>query len=114
MYCHPTPEPLEPRRLLAGGDLDLSFGQQGTVRERIGPYRIDIGDAAIEPRGGGILIAGTVSETSSDPPKPLLLRYNFDGSRDNSFPATSFVAGNPSNLAQIDHLVMLPDGRFIV
>jgi uncharacterized delta-60 repeat protein len=114
-------EALEPRRLMAAGELDPTFGQGGAVAMRVGDR--DVLQWVGEAPGGKLLAAITVGVGRG--PKLNLVRFNRDGTRDLTYgvdgvavvPAwagtTHFAVGPQGHVAVGDHermVVMNPAG----
>jgi uncharacterized delta-60 repeat protein len=86
-------EPLEPRRLLASGDLDPTFGTGGRRSDDLGSLH-DITDA-VELPGGKILVSGaTIDILLAEQRHYMLRRYNADGTPDTTFGQGGEVLGN--------------------
>ena len=90
------------------GTLDHTFGVAGKVTTTKGSCKA----VAIQPDGKIIVAGSSNNETDSD---FTVLRYNTDGSLDNSFSVdgivtTDFESGNDQGLS----VVLQPDGRIVV
>ena len=99
----PQLSPLEPRRLLSAGDVDLSFGSDG---------RIDVGasvpagpPALLAAPGGEILL---IARSGGD---VIIQRRDADGSLDDSF-GTGGIATSP--LSQLADAEVMSDGRLVL
>jgi uncharacterized delta-60 repeat protein len=109
-------EPLEPRRLLASGDLDPTFGVGGRLEEEI-PRFAGVSDA-VQLTGGKILVSG-----GTDAPRPedraqyMFRRYNADGSLDSTFGDHGVVLGNftdePGDDSFIAQIILEPSGKIV-
>ncbi|HEY7116180.1 MAG TPA: delta-60 repeat domain-containing protein [Tepidisphaeraceae bacterium] len=77
-------EHLEPRVLLAAGDLDLTFGQGGKVITSL-TGGFDAATSAIVLDDGNLLVGGSVTVPNGGGANVALARYNPDGSLDTSF-----------------------------
>jgi uncharacterized delta-60 repeat protein len=82
--------PLERRTFLSAGQLDKSFGGTGTVITDLPPQQIDYeGPIAVLPRADGkvITVANAIAQplTNAQPHRAILVRYNADGSLDDTF-----------------------------
>ncbi len=100
-------------RYTTDGDLDSTFGSNGVVTTAVFPTTHNWGgDLAIQP-DGKILVAGTVSNTGYD---FVLLRYNLNGSADNSFGSNGIkvfdVAGGDWDFGYA--LALQQNGKIIV
>lgn len=96
---------LEPRRLLAAGDLDATFGSGGVVTSPFGSTSSSISALALQP-DGKIIAAGFTGQAYA------IARYNTDGSLDQSFGSGGTVVIDSPGSA---HSVALePDGDIIV
>src|SRR4051812_45044886 len=80
-------ERLESRTLLTATALDLNFGVQGRV---ISDFRVDgqsgwdeLGDAILQ--SDGKILAAVSGQSFTSLRNPFLVRYNTDGTRDESF-----------------------------
>lgn len=82
-----TFEPLEDRRMLSGGQLDLTFGTDGKVLTDIGIPSAEFGrdlNATMQP-DGKIVVAGYTDADAPGGVDFFVVRYNQDGSLDTSF-----------------------------
>lgn len=98
--------------ILAPGDLDLTFGSGGKA----------ITDVNVRPNGGGgaviqadgkVVAVGSINNvsTSND---ALLVRYNIDGSLDNTFGTGGFViADHNGQFNTANAIAIQPDGKLI-
>ncbi len=107
-------------RLNADGSMDNSFGTNGIVQTPIGSYYDEILDLAIQD-DGKILATGYASTTfgATDFLDFALVRYNMDGSLDNSFDSdgivmTYFGANSASSQDISATLAIDSDGKIIV
>jgi len=96
------------------GLLDLSFGTDGKV---ITPALTETNASSVAyaiqvQRDGKIVVAGSVFEGTND--WALLVRYNADGSLDNSFGQGGFVRNFFSQGAQGRALLIQPDGKIVL
>jgi uncharacterized delta-60 repeat protein len=102
-------ERLEDRRLLAAGDLDLSFGGDGIVTTAVG-VEAYANDMQVQS-DGKIVVAG-YTYNSSSVVSALLMRYNPDGSLDTSFSGdgiATFSSGYFMNAMAIQ-----ADGKIVI
>jgi len=98
-------------RLDTNGILDSSFGQNGYVITAVGNSLNSSSAIAIQP-DGKIVVAGTANIGYED---FAVVRYNIDGTLDNSFGAGGKVTtavGSSSDYA--NDMVIQPDGRIIL
>src|SRR5438874_2046951 len=85
-------ESLEPRRLLAEGDPDPTFGVDGHIEDAISDNAVI--DHALLLSNDKILLAGGLEgESGLDPVQYLLSRHNADGTLDTSFGDNGSVTG---------------------
>jgi uncharacterized delta-60 repeat protein len=109
-------EVLESRCLLAG-ELDPTFGQGGLVTTDL--HRdLDRGSAVALQRDGKIVLAGTTDIGFGSADVAIgLIRYNPDGSRDNSFGVSGAVTTDLSTPPRDDipaDIVIQADGKIVV
>jgi uncharacterized delta-60 repeat protein len=108
---HCAIEPLESRRLLSAIAIDMNFGVQGRVVSDFGNSD-DLRDAKLQSDGKLLVLVSGHSQ--STPYNPVLVRYNPDGSRDQSFaPAGQFALPRPADNANYNFLNVLPDGKLM-
>jgi uncharacterized delta-60 repeat protein len=100
---NPMIETLEPRQLLSAGDVDPTFGRNGST---LVPGLASLTDVAVQS-SGKILILGTDGKPEFPSSDYHLLRLNSGGSVDNTFHAqiAPFVA---------QHLFLDPDGKILL
>lgn len=106
-------ERLEPRRLLAAGALDTSFGNGGGVAIDYRGYNENVGDVLVQP-DGKILISGNTNDIRGPEHDFILARLNPDGSPDVTFGGGDGIAVNHSG--PNDHIFALAlqaDGKII-
>jgi uncharacterized delta-60 repeat protein len=94
---------LEPRRLFAAGDLDVTFGTAGAVEHVIGTGDIQLRDGGVTPSGKVLALAGQT-----------LTRFTAGGTVDHSFVGQKTIAGHPRGIDTVQDVVLQPDGRLIV
>lgn len=87
-----TVESLEPRMMLAAGDLDLSFGNKGIVKTSMGSTEAVV-DVALDSSGSVYLGANVNS-------KAVIIKYTASGALDTSFAGKGYVYA-PSQLEMI-------------
>lgn len=120
---NPTIERLEPRRLLAAGDLDVSFGIGGRVRDE-NDHFLDFVSESLVLADGRILFAGGTSGQliSEDGPDSYLFKQlNPDGTRDESFGDGGIVTAlfpseipsddPPFRTSRIQNIAIADDGK---
>lgn len=111
---------LESRRLLAAGDLDTTFGDDGLVLGEPPPgFQVERADAVAVQSDGKIVVAGLRGSFGPGfPPSAsfLLSRYNSDGSLDTSFGVGGRVlTGFPGeDFSRASAIAIQPDGRIVV
>lgn len=97
-------------RLNSDGSLDPSFSG-GVVITDIG---YDFANAGALQADGKIVVAGTTSTSFGAPSAALLLRYNPDGSLDNSFSGDGRLILDPAQgISSFGAVVIQPDGKII-
>jgi uncharacterized delta-60 repeat protein len=106
---------LEPRRLLAAGDLDLSFGDRGRVQTLNDSDLPELFATVFLP-DGKILIAGTERYLYlSAKDQYIFKRFNADGTPDTTFGEDGIVTGNITDLETDDtwlrSIARAPDGK---
>src|SRR5688500_15768324 len=101
-------EVLEPRRLLAAGELDPTFGVGGALAQRVDGRDIIRGVA--EAPDGKIITAVTTSYGSNG--KLHIRRLNADGSPDLTFGTSGDVLTTGPQHA--DFFAIAPDGRIAI
>src|SRR5687768_9133229 len=82
-------QPLEPRRLMAAGDLDTTFGGNGGVLVDFTGTGVGVGadfaSAVVVQPDGRIILAGNSGSGGNTDDKIALARLNPDGSLDTTF-----------------------------
>jgi uncharacterized delta-60 repeat protein len=109
----PRLEPLEDRCLLAGGVLDPTFGSGGLLTTAVGASSSFTSAVATYPHAGTandgkIVVAG---ESYVHGPKATLVRYNLDGTLDNSFGSGGVVAQAAGQALDVK---IQADGKLVV
>ena len=113
-YAYGGPASLILLRYNQNGSLDNTFGTDGIVTEQIG-YHNHAGEVKIQS-DGKILIGGSYYVNYGSYPKIFVIRYNSDGSHDNSFGIGGYSL-NPfddelsSNANSID---IFSDGKILI
>ena len=101
-----------PNIVVAAGDLDPTFGQNGMVTTDIGPGGEEANAMAIQP-DGKIVVVGETSGEASGGAEFALARYNPDGTLDVTFGGDGTVTTNlPSSGAYA--VAIQADGRIVV
>ena len=99
--------PLEPRRLLAAGELDAAFGVAGKVTTNLDLFTEQL-TAVTVARGGKVVAGGFLGGRS------LVARYNADGSLDTTFNGTGWAtSGDPTTNYPIRALAVQSDGKIL-
>jgi uncharacterized delta-60 repeat protein len=91
------------------GSVDAGFGNAGTVITDLGNFE---GAAIVTFQPDGKFLAGGVSRDNNGGDF-LILRYNADGSIDNSFGANGSVVINNSNEDGVSYIALAPDGKIL-
>ncbi|MGH7136725.1 MAG: hypothetical protein ACREHD_13365, partial [Pirellulales bacterium] len=103
--CPPI-ELLEPRRLLAAGDIDTTFGNTGVVTTSFGSASSEVVALAVQP-DGKIVAAGEIPGQGY-----AIVRYDTDGSIDSNFGSGGTVIINSAGSAW--HVAIQPDGKILL
>jgi|GEM_PF-5420313 len=110
-------EPLEPRRMLAGGSVDPSFGGGSMVAIGFAAGSSVLNDVLVYP-DGSVLTGGyavpLVNNQPSDVPQMALAKYNFAGQLDASFGIGGQIYATPRGLKGALDMALLDDGSFLV
>ena len=109
---HAWPERLEPRRLLAAGALDPTFGDGGEAFIPVPVSPVNIGDVLIQPDGK--ILIGSISGGEDGNHDALLARLNPDGTLDAPFGDGGVVVIDLGNNEQVTGLALQSDGQIIV
>ena len=108
-------EALEDRTVPAGGVLDPSFGTGGVVSSSLGT-NMRASSVATYPQEGtandGKIVVGGEYIGPNRKPQFGVVRYNLDGSLDNSFGGDGEVTG-PATVAGALSVVVQPDGKIV-
>lgn len=96
-------------RFNSDGSLDNTFGLKGKVMTFISTNSVSAGPIAIQP-DGKIVGAGSVNFS----PNILVVRYNPDGSLDNSFGSGGFTILTPPNLSGAAGIGIQTNGEIVV
>ena len=101
-------------RYNADGALDNTFGTNGKVTTNLGPDKDKIKDIAIQA-DGKIVAAGSSGNKSTNLTEFALVRYNTNGTLDNSFGTggilTANIDGNPNIITS---MALQADGKIVV
>lgn len=110
-------QPLEHRRLFAGGSFDPSFGGGTTLVTNFTDGSTVLNDVAVTPDGGTLAGGYFVRQANGEPvdvPQMALAKYRFDGSLDPTFGAAGQIVATPRGIKAALDLALLDDGSFIV
>jgi hypothetical protein len=97
-------EPLEPRRLLALPELDLTFGHGGIATPTGGDGNFMVVE---ELPDGKVLSAGGFDQ-------PTVARFNADGSPDISFDGDGVLVLPPVQIGLVEDAAIAPDGKIVI
>lgn len=100
-------------RLLPNGDLDVSFGDHGLVQTNLFADEDWLFDLAVQP-DGKILGCGRSRDLVSGALCFALVRYNSDGSLDESFGQQGIVKTTGGATASANAMVLQPDGKIVL
>ena len=99
-------------RFLPNGSLDTSFGTNGRVLEEAG-VRVNFSSVMVQPDGK--IVVGATSTVPMKPqstPSFMIIRYNADGTRDNSFSGDGYeILSNQFDI--LKSIVVQPDGKIV-
>ena len=84
-HVGPVVSPLEPRRLLSGGDLDTTFGVGGKVTTDLPTSTTNYGTAMVRQPDGKVVVAGTTMPVFGRDADFAVTRFNPDGTPDAGF-----------------------------
>ena len=103
-------------RLLENGMPDISFSSDGEVIDDFGAIESSI-SAMVVQNDGKLLVAGFAGQPGNR--DFIVVRYNVDGTRDNSFSDDGFLlpgvnAGEAYPFAEAKSMALLPDGKIMV
>ncbi len=98
-------------RYSASGAIDNSLGQNGTIITDISGYYSELCTAIDIQNDGKILLAGYAQHNSNDNSYIVLLRYNVDGTLDNSFGTNGIVVGTEGESYD---MTVQDDGKIIL
>src|SRR5437868_6441909 len=120
---HCVIEPLESRRLLSVVATDLNFGSQGRVVTDFSANNLSswdtVGDAMLQSDGKLLVVGSWDSQGRADSKvqrtNPYLVRYNADGTRDQSFaPGGQLALPVQGGAAYYNRMQLLPDGKMLL
>ncbi len=113
-------QPLEPRRLMAAGDLDTTFGGNGGVLVDFTGTGVGVGadfaSAVVVQPDGRIILAGNSGSGGNTDDKIALARLNPDGSLDTTFDGDGRVIlpnAVPGDI-DVNAAALQPDGKIVV
>lgn len=98
-------------RYLANGTLDLSFGMDGFVSFSLGESD-EVVYGIVLQEDGKIVVGGTVSGDFGD--DFVLVRFESDGTLDNSFGTGGAVVQNVGYLDHGSGILLQPDGKIVI
>lgn len=104
-------------RYNADGSLDNSFGGMGMVRTMFGNANGDTPQAVALQADGKVVIAGWTHSAINSTSEMMVVRYNVDGLRDDSFGNTGLVTMSVQGVdgsAAADDILIQPDGKILV
>jgi uncharacterized delta-60 repeat protein len=99
-------DPLEPRRLLAAGELDAAFGVAGKVTSDLDPFSEQLTAVAVAP-DGKVVAGGLLGGRS------LVARYASDGSLDTTFNGTGWATSGDVINYPVRALAVQPDEKIL-
>lgn len=99
--------------MAAPGDLDPAFGNGGIVLTNVLPGR-EAGSAIAVQSDGKIVVAGTASEFPFGTENFAVVRYNTDGSLDNTFGTNGVVVTDFATSSGTVGIAIQPDGKIVV
>jgi len=101
-------------RYLANGTLDSTFGAGGKVETDLGANNLDQAHAAVLQADGRIIAAGTTVASNGLDQFFALIRYNSDGTLDNSFGRRGLARVDFGSFSQSARSVLLQgDGKIV-
>lgn len=101
----------------APGDLDPSFGTGGIVVTSTGTGRQDETNGVAVQADGKVVVVGTTVLLSAGTSDALLIRYNTDGTLDNTFGSGGMVITDFSGLSRRDltrAVIIQSDGKIVI
>jgi len=103
-------------RLNSNGTLDQTFGQDGKVRTDLATTDEFLKDVLIQPDGKIVVAGSSYDYSPSTVIFITIVRYNPDGSLDNTFDGDGILQTNFSNLTSstANGVVLQPDGKLVV
>jgi len=108
-----TVETLEPRRLFAAGDLDLSFGGGKIVQDFL--HGNDFGFAVAVQSDNKVIVAGSVATATDRGNDFGVVRFNADGTLDTTFGTGGMVVTDLGSQSDGAYAVAVqPDGKIVV
>ncbi|MEP7318946.1 MAG: T9SS type A sorting domain-containing protein [Panacibacter sp.] len=101
-------------RFNANGTLDNSFSQDGKVITQVGGTGVQGARSIAIQNDGKIVVAGLCHPSSAPLDYDfLVMRYNTDGTLDNSFNGTGIITRFGSSLDKAVAVAVLPNGRIV-
>jgi uncharacterized delta-60 repeat protein len=100
--------------LAASGDLDPAFGSGGKLTTDVTPDMRDKAYSVAVQSDGRILVVGESYNLDTATGDVALVRYNGDGTLDDTFNGTGIVVTDLGGVDQGRDLVIQPDGRIVV
>src|SRR5688500_18783447 len=104
-------EMLEPRRLLAAGDLDPTFSGDGRQTLDLGARGVAL-DVVVQS-SGEVVVAGQADSASGAASDAVLVRFNVDGSLDTTFGTNGVARIDFGGNEVFRELVIMPDGKLV-
>src|SRR5688500_13888013 len=112
----PASEPLEPRRLLAAGDLVTAFGSDGILAIDFDSQPSQVMRAVAQLPDGDLILSGESADFGSGQAvSDYLARVNADGTLDSAFAGdgTLLLSEDDGASGSITELIALPDGDIL-
>ncbi len=101
-------------RLNTDGTVDSTFGTNGVSFNPIGVYEAEAYSAAVQ-KDGKIVVAGYSTPTYTDTREFTLVRYNSNGTLDNTFGTDGIVTTNMSNSDDFaESVIIQSSGKIVV
>ena len=111
-----TLESLESRVLFHAGDFDPALNHGAMAAAGIGgPGSVPTALAVLPD--GGMLVAGSGYTNTHDrtaPTELVVVKFNFDGTFDDSFGANGEITATPRGMIAADQIALTPDGGFLI
>lgn len=102
-------------RFLVNGNIDSSFGNNGQVISNISPYADQPTTIKVQP-DGKVIVGGwsRIDSTSTITYRCAMVRYDIDGSLDNTFNSTGILFLNIGSSSNIIESLVQPDGKILL